>query len=244
MNQEQVGKFIARERKKLGMTQEQLAEKLGIHHRTVSRWENGINMPDYSLLFSLCAILQVNVNELLCGEKDKENEDTSKYNDPFKMILNDYLKMKRRYFFITLSLLIVLVIGIIISIVMAVAKQYNLKNGISHFLQVTINDEVKRQYVGKLDGYTIYIEGIELENCYYVTFFGKRVNLKESIDKKLVSIYTWRRFSLNAHYSEDYTILYYENYEILFIDKECLIRPKKIYSPFCITSEEGIGEIS
>lgn len=56
MNLEKVGKFIASARKKKKLTQEQLAIKLGINNRTISRWENGKNMPDVSLYKPLCEI--------------------------------------------------------------------------------------------------------------------------------------------------------------------------------------------
>ena len=64
MNQEKIGKFIAQCRKDKNITQEQLAEKLGITNKSVSRWENGKNMPDYSILKELCSILDIDVNEV------------------------------------------------------------------------------------------------------------------------------------------------------------------------------------
>lgn len=74
MNQEKIGKFILECRKEKGLTQEQLAEKLGVTSKSISRWENGNTMPDYSLLKDLCNKLNINVNELLSGEKiNKEN---------------------------------------------------------------------------------------------------------------------------------------------------------------------------
>ena len=74
MDQEKIGKFISKLRKEKNMTQEQLAEKLGISAKSISRWETGRNMPDLSLLQSLCEILGVSINELLNGERIKENE--------------------------------------------------------------------------------------------------------------------------------------------------------------------------
>lgn len=68
MNQEKIGKFIAHCRKNKKLTQEQLAEKLGISDRAVSKWERGLNLPDASLMLELCNILDINVNELLSGE--------------------------------------------------------------------------------------------------------------------------------------------------------------------------------
>ena len=68
------GKFIAENRKKKNMTQEQLAEKLGVTSKTISRWENGNYMPDISLLKPLSDELGVSVNDLLSGEKIKEED--------------------------------------------------------------------------------------------------------------------------------------------------------------------------
>lgn len=69
MNQIKIGKFIAACRKEQGLTQLQLADKLGITDKAVSKWERGIAMPDTSIMLELCEILQINVNELLSGEK-------------------------------------------------------------------------------------------------------------------------------------------------------------------------------
>lgn len=67
MNQVLTGKFIADERKKKGYTQTDLADKLGICNRTVSKWETGNGFPDVSLLLPLCEELDISVNELLSG---------------------------------------------------------------------------------------------------------------------------------------------------------------------------------
>ncbi len=69
MNQEKTGKFIAECRKEKNLTQSQLAEKLNISNRAVSKWETGKNMPDVSLMLELCSILGITVNELLSGER-------------------------------------------------------------------------------------------------------------------------------------------------------------------------------
>ena len=76
MDQIKIGKFIAECRKKQNLTQSQLAEKLDITDRAVSKWENGRAMPDVSLMLKLCAILKISVNELLSGEViDIENSN-------------------------------------------------------------------------------------------------------------------------------------------------------------------------
>ncbi len=68
MNQDKIGKFIASCRKKQKLTQEQLAEKLGITYKAVSKWETGKGLPDASIMMDLCNILEISVNELLNGE--------------------------------------------------------------------------------------------------------------------------------------------------------------------------------
>ena len=69
MDQIKIGKFIAECRKKQGLTQMQLAEKLNITDRAISKWENGRSMPDSSIMLELCDILKITVNDLLSGEK-------------------------------------------------------------------------------------------------------------------------------------------------------------------------------
>ena len=91
MNQEKIGKFISKCRKDKNITQEELAEKLSVSNKTISRWENGVNMPDYSVLKDLCNILDIDINELLSGEKN--NKETIENLD---MILKEYYKMKKQ----------------------------------------------------------------------------------------------------------------------------------------------------
>lgn len=68
MNQQATGRFIAQKRKEKNLTQEQLAEKLGVSNKTVSKWETGKCMPDYSVVKGLCEELQITVAELMDGE--------------------------------------------------------------------------------------------------------------------------------------------------------------------------------
>ena len=76
MDQIKIGKFIAEQRKKNNLTQMQLAEKLNITDRAISKWENGRAMPDSSIMIDLCNELKISVNELLSGEMiSMENKD-------------------------------------------------------------------------------------------------------------------------------------------------------------------------
>ena len=82
MDQIKIGKFISTRRKEVGLTQSQLAEKLNITDRAVSKWETGRTLPDSSIMLDLCNILKITVNDLLTGEivtmenYDKEKEKT------------------------------------------------------------------------------------------------------------------------------------------------------------------------
>ena len=77
MDQIKIGRFIAVRRKRANLTQLQLADRLGITDKAVSKWERGITMPDTSIMLELCDILGISVNELLNGEKidmEKNNQ--------------------------------------------------------------------------------------------------------------------------------------------------------------------------
>ena len=68
MDQVKTGRFIAARRRSLGLTQRELAEKLSVSDKTVSKWECGNGLPEVSLMLPLCELLGINVNELLTGE--------------------------------------------------------------------------------------------------------------------------------------------------------------------------------
>lgn len=89
MDQAKIGRFIAECRKKEGLTQMQLAQRLNITDRAVSKWETGRSLPDSSIMLELCDILKIGVNDLLCGEV----VNTDNYN---KEIENNLLEMVRQ----------------------------------------------------------------------------------------------------------------------------------------------------
>ena len=75
MNQQKTGEFLKHLRKEKGMTQEQLAEHFYVSSRTVSRWETGSNMPDLGLLIDLADFYEVDIREIIDGERKSENMD-------------------------------------------------------------------------------------------------------------------------------------------------------------------------
>ena len=92
MDQIKIGKFIAECRKKNNLTQMQLAEKLNITDRAISKWENGKAMPDSSIMLDLCNELKISVNELLSGEVIKMET----YNKKLEQNLIDMVKQKEQ----------------------------------------------------------------------------------------------------------------------------------------------------
>ncbi|EOS42004.1 hypothetical protein C810_05052 [Lachnospiraceae bacterium A2] len=80
MNQLSTGKFLSKKRKEKNLTQEQLAEKLGVSNKTISKWETGKCMPDYVIVESLCAELEITIAELMDGE-EAEGKSVRTYDD-------------------------------------------------------------------------------------------------------------------------------------------------------------------
>ena len=114
MDLDKIGKFIALNRKNKGLTQEQLAEKLGVTNKTISRWETGKYMPDLSLLKPLSEELGITLNELLSGEKIEEQKIVE---NTEKNIINtiDYSSKKVENEHKKISI-ILMILGAIISI--------------------------------------------------------------------------------------------------------------------------------
>lgn len=112
MNQENIGAFISDMRKEQGMTQEQLAERLGVSQKSISRWENGKTMPDLSLYEPLCEALGVQISELLYAKRMSIDEKAVQGE---KTALNLIMTKSQLETFSIFTELLILV-GIIISI--------------------------------------------------------------------------------------------------------------------------------
>ena len=89
MNQEVIGNFIAKCRKEKNMTQQELADKLGVTDRAISHWENGRRLPDYSLLKELCDTLSISINELFSGEKISNEDYMKKAEENMKKLITE-----------------------------------------------------------------------------------------------------------------------------------------------------------
>jgi len=151
MNQEKIGKFIAKCRRENKMTQQELAEKLNVSNRAISNWENGKNMPDLSLFKPLCEIFNISVNDLINGEIGDNQvdivESTINYADKeIKKIKN---KTNKKIIYLILCFIVLL------GVIFGVSDYKNIKYGEYPNFMIRITDGSKsiQRYIGL--GYTL-----------------------------------------------------------------------------------------
>lgn len=107
-----IGKYIAGKRKELGLTQKQLAEKLGMSDKSVSKWERGICLPDVSVYSDLCRILGININEFLAGEDIPEENLIRKSEENIIGVASDSKKRQTRSRVIISALIVVSILAL------------------------------------------------------------------------------------------------------------------------------------
>lgn len=96
-----IGSFLATLRKEQNLTQEQLAEKLGVNNKTISRWERGNYMPPIEMLLELSKFYNVSINEILCGERISDEDYKDKAESNLKAVLSEStfsINEKKEYF--------------------------------------------------------------------------------------------------------------------------------------------------
>ena len=124
MDQKKTGDFLKELRKEQSLTQEQVAEKLGVSSRTISRWETGTYMPDISMLVDIAEMYDVDVREIIDGERKQENMNIEVKETAIKMA--DYSVMEKKNLLkwirlMSISIMIVSVCLIILNILRAFA---------------------------------------------------------------------------------------------------------------------------
>lgn len=146
MNQKKIGKFITQKRKENNLTQEQLAEKLSVSNKTVSKWENGKCMPDYSIIKNLCKELEITIAELLDGEATEEKSIRSYDEEQIMELLKrtqDLEKTKK-----TIYGFLLIIMGIALQALGNNIEGSNIKDFISGvFLGISIVEMVIGVYV-------------------------------------------------------------------------------------------------
>ena len=137
MDQLKIGKFIAERRKEKKLTQLQLAEKLGITDKAISKWERGIAMPDTSIMLEVCDILEISVNELLGGEKINLEDQAKKTEDLLFEFAQNEKQLRRKLYIRSRVLYFIMVFNLFITCAIFVVDKFwgiNLTNYIIFML--------------------------------------------------------------------------------------------------------------
>lgn len=163
MDQNKIGKFIAESRKAKNLTQEQLAEILGLNNRTISRWENGKTMPDISIFKPLCKTLDISVEELINGEKTNKKDITKSYEKAIISTINSNETTKKKMNKLVKILLLIIFIILVLCIFIITYYQNKYPKIDIYNLSPIFSDENKLNEELTLDKgiYKIYFYGID-----------------------------------------------------------------------------------
>lgn len=204
MNQEKIGKFISECRKSKNLTQENLAELLGVSNRTISKWENGKCLPDYSILPILCGKLDITINELLSGERLEEEQYQKKLEE--NIILNiDALKKKMWKIIKMISFVIVGFIILFFIVVFVFLNVYQTKDYLT-------NEEVDVKVCRENDNVALIIKSLDGE--------GIMVSSDKQEQKSFFKAYRYKYLNQHQEYSNiGYIIFPNETPIIYFNDK-------------------------
>lgn len=124
MNLQKVGKFIAKMRKKVGLTQSDLGEALGVTGKAVSKWERGLNAPDITVLVELSKLLKVTPKEILMGEEIENNLSTEDDNEITISSINTYNNYSKKKY----MKIIIILVSIIVLIITVFSTTYFITN--------------------------------------------------------------------------------------------------------------------
>lgn len=207
MNQEEIGKFIAKRRKEKNLTQLDLANYLNVSINAVSKWERGICLMDMSLLKPLCAKLDISVNELLSARKLDDNNYQKVSEDVIFNIVKEREKYKKIYKIYLTILIIIILLVIFFLIGFKYGKIYEKEVYISAEFTNVQNTYLKKYYQDQYS--TVYYYGIDdikiNEILSLKEYFQKRgKNIWNGIDELLKHTKITKR----AHLEDGTTINY------------------------------------
>ncbi|MDE6504769.1 MAG: helix-turn-helix domain-containing protein [Clostridia bacterium] len=117
MDQVKIGKFIHEMRKEQSLTQRELAEKLNISDKTVSKWETGNGLPEVGLMLPLCGALRISVNELLSGERLDEKQYYKKAEQNIMDLLREKAEAKKKIIISAIICIITVLAGVTLAVV-------------------------------------------------------------------------------------------------------------------------------
>ena len=161
-----IGKYIAGKRKNLGLTQKQLAEKIGMSDKSVSKWERGICLPDVSLYFDLCSLLGISINEFLAGEDIVHENIEKKSEENIISVVTDSKRKQKSLKYIICALLILSILTTAV-----IATSLYRANKPMNFITPMDENSVEMQTVN-------LIAGPDGANAYQFTTTDKFARLK------------------------------------------------------------------
>lgn len=175
MNQVKIGKFISECRKEKGLTQQELADRLGLTAKAVSKWETGKGLPDVSLYEAICKELGITLNEFFAGEHIEEQRLIVQTDENLEDILKEYYKMKRQKNIITLVLGIVA--GFFVLQIIQIVKSLFLAGGVIAIMSIfdfALKPEVRTDITQYEKSYYIENYGGDLDSD--LSIFPDKIN--------------------------------------------------------------------
>lgn len=207
MNQKDIGKFISELRKNKKITQEELAEKLGVNNRTISRWETGNNMPDVSLYKPLCDELNITINELLSGKKLSEKEYQEKLEENIVNTIdysNKKINKKNNIIFATIFIIVLLIVSLVVLFFIDTNRMRNNKPvifstwGFDYVPPINLDEELLERTIRDYFLLRAKSESRNLNN--EKSFISTKTYLIHEVDYDTTIVYMW---VLEETYYED-----------------------------------------
>lgn len=229
MNQEKIGKFIAEARKKKNLTQPELADKLGLTYKAVSKWECGKGLPDVSLYKDICEILDISLNEFFAGEYLSKEKMIQKSEENIMNIVKGENSKKR-----SLKTIIIVLSLVGIASLVGLFGMYNfMKNYMStaktfkYNWEIIIPNDFKEEYYtdtgasfgGDGERYTIYSgtkftmdfnseKNIDLEDT--IKFMNEKLKIPKDKQIDFTHKYQWKKINDRDDERDELYIIYDE----------------------------------
>lgn len=219
MDQQKMGKFISSLRKEKGLTQQELAEKLGVTDKAVSKWERGIGCPDISLLVPISEILGISINELLLGEQKKElkendieivNKNIIEYS---RKEINSSKQKTRRLKYslsVALTVLVLIILCFTGSVYKKVSAEKELEEYISHVESYVKELGFKKDNPLRSPNSILKIDGV----TYVVPKVTYKPNRKDEVYKEILSYSDYDNLTGLIVYKNEDTISVYKYEDI------------------------------
>ncbi len=225
MDQEKIGKFIAKCRKSKKMTQTELADILGVTDKSIGNWENGRNMPDLSLFKPLCKELGITINELMSGEKISKDKYQEKFEENIVNTIDYSTKRISKYNNIIGLLLIIFGLFISVSAIMIFPSESSWGSIYSIFGIIIFTIGISKIIIKQ----KLYVKLILITIIFFssisLLIFTDYINVKRN------NVAPMFRTS-STYLGGDIEVLYYDNllYDVIKCDKKYNIVKNKQYT--------------